>query len=147
MSRFIKTRARPMLLLWGLALALTGCVVGTGVTPSGTAAVGLSYSNQTTIAIDLFVNSQKLQTMSPATDGSVAVTSLPPLPWTVEARTSGGRVLATMTVRDGDVTQGSGWMQGDAIRVDLSCGRLDLWAGPPILGPMPGSGSPGDCEP
>ena len=37
--------------------------------------------------------------------------------------------------------------QGDAVRVDLSCGRLDIWSGPPLLGPPPGPGTPGDCTP
>lgn len=34
-----------------------------------------------------------------------------------------------------------------AVRVDLSCGRLDMWSGPPLLGPFPGPGTPSDCNP
>jgi len=52
-----------------------------------------------------------------------------------------------MTVRPGDVWETAGQMKGDAVRVDLSCGRLDIWSGPPLLGPAPGPGKPGDCAP
>ena len=30
---------------------------------------------------------------------------------------------------------------------NLSCGRLDIWSGPPLSGPPPGPGKPGDCAP
>ena len=57
-----------------------------------------------------------------------------------------------MTVRQGDVfntfnPDGLLVMKGDAVRVDLSCGVLRIWSGPPLLGGVPGPGSPGDCEP
>jgi hypothetical protein len=50
-----------------------------------------------------------------------------------------GRVLASMTVHPGDVgnmtgPNGQGEARGDGVRVDLSCGRLDIWAGPPMTG-------------
>ncbi len=32
-------------------------------------------------------------------------------------------------------------------RVDLSCGRIDIWSGTPMMGPAPGPGVPGDCDP
>ncbi len=62
-------------------------------------------------------------------------------------------MLATMTVNPGDVSTtevpgGPVSMSGRLARVDLSCGRLDLWAGGlQPLGPAPGPGVPGDCEP
>jgi hypothetical protein len=79
-------------------------------------------------------------------------TSLPALPWAIEARSPSGRVLTSLTVNSGDVWQvtfpdGSVGSKGDAARVDLSCGRLDIWSGPPLAGPAPGPGSPGDCAP
>jgi len=79
------------------------------------------------------------------------VKDLPRQPWLVEARTPTGRVLSSMTVRPGDVWEttmpdGSTQMKGDAVRVDLSCGRLDMWSGPPLLGPAPGPGKTGDCD-
>ena len=82
----------------------------------------------------------------------VSPLELPALPWSVAVRTPSGRELTTLTVHEGDVAEtsspgGGGSSRGVAARVDLSCGRLDVWAGPPIAGPAPGSGSPGDCEP
>jgi hypothetical protein len=56
-------------------------------------------------------------------------------------------VLVSMIVHDGDVVAAADGDKGDANRVDLSCGRLDIWSGPPLLGPAPGPGSPGDCGP
>ena len=57
-----------------------------------------------------------------------------------------------MTVRDGDLqatTNPDGGSSANGIggRIDLSCGRLDIWSGVPVIGPMPGPGSPGDCLP
>ncbi len=56
-----------------------------------------------------------------------------------------------MTVHPGDYFQtaypdGQGSTRA-AARVDLSCGRIDMWAGPPLAGPVPGPGSPGDFLP
>jgi hypothetical protein len=56
-----------------------------------------------------------------------------------------------MTVKAGDVWQttpdanGRSESKGDAIRVDLSCGLLEVWTGPPLTGPPPGPGTSGDC--
>ena len=58
-----------------------------------------------------------------------------------------------MTVNPGDVARtavpgGPVSMSGRMARVDLSCGRLDLWAGGAApIGPAPGPGVQGDCEP
>jgi hypothetical protein len=131
---------------WGVSLllvvlALSACTAGSSSLPN------LSYSNQTTLTLSLSVNGTMVETMVPGAAGDVPSSRLPQLPWTVEAKTSKGRVVASMTVREGDVVMSSGEAKGDGIRVDLSCGRLDIWAGPPLLGPVPGSGHPGDCEP
>ena len=101
--------------------------------------------------ITLAVNGVVVRTVQAHTQESVLVKDLPPQPWLVEARTPSGRVLSSMTVRPGDVWEtnlpdGSTQMKGDAVRVDLSCGRLDMWSGPPLLGPPPGPGKPGDCD-
>ena len=112
----------------------------------------LVVSNETTLAVSLAVNGVALRTIQPQTQETVPVKDLPPLPWAVEARTSTGRALLSMTVRAGDVWEttrpdGSHELKGDAVRSDLSCGRLDMWSGPPLLGPAPGPGKPGDCAP
>jgi len=112
----------------------------------------LVVSNQTALAITLAVNGIVVRTIPAHRDDLVLVKDLPPQPWAVETRTPNGRVLSSMTVRPGDVwttnaPDGSTQMKGDAVRVDLSCGRLDVWSGPPLFGPPPGPGKPGDCDP
>jgi hypothetical protein len=77
------------------------------------------------------------------------------LPWKVEARSPSGRVLTTMDVAIGSVTStmypdGHGESSGTMGRVDLSCGRLTIWAGdqaPSGPAPPPSPGMAGDCEP
>jgi hypothetical protein len=118
--------------------------------------VNLGIANGTALTVTLFVNDMRVGDYAP-TDGlpKIDPASLPPLPWTVEARAASGRVLASMrvvagavrtTVRSSDQVESSGVMG----RVDLSCGRLTIWAGDVMpSGPMPvtSPGTPGDCEP
>jgi hypothetical protein len=57
-----------------------------------------------------------------------------------------------MTVRAGDVwtrnnADGSSEAKAAGARVDLSCGRIDIWSLGQMLGPAPGPGTPGDCAP
>jgi hypothetical protein len=111
----------------------------------------LTVSNQTTLVVAVVVNGGVLESVPPGGVRWISVSGGSG-PWKVEARAPGGRVLSSMTVRPGDVREetnadGSRAMQGAAVRVDLSCGRLDMWSGPPVVGPMPGPGKPGDCEP
>ena len=135
---------------------LSGCV-GTGgsssssapASPSGTQ-MTLSIQNGTTIAVALMVNGTVIETVTAGGYQDPIKAKLPGLPWNVETRSPSGRVLSSMTVHAGDVWQttdpnGGGETKGDAVRVDLSCGRLDVWSGPPLLGPVPGPGQPGDC--
>ena len=112
----------------------------------------LGISNGTTMPVTIAVNGTALRTIQPQTLDTILVKDLPPLPWVVEARTSTGRALLSLSVRAGDVWETTGpdgthERNGDANRVDLSCGRLDMWSGPPLLGPAPGPGKPGDCAP
>jgi hypothetical protein len=106
----------------------------------------LSIANQTTIAVTLVVNGKVIEIV-PAGSGRDPITAeLPGLPWDVETRSPSGRVLSRMTVNVGDVSITEGAAKGDAVRVDLSCGRLDVWSGPPLLGPPFVPGPSGDCE-
>lgn len=138
-------RRRPLLAVFML-------VIVTACSPAPTyIAHDLGVSNQTTLAITFVVNGVVVRTIRAHTDEVVSVKTLPPQPWIVEARTAAGRALSSMTVRPGDAWEttspdGSTQMHGDAVRVDLSCGRLDMWSGPPMLGPAPGPGKPGDCD-
>lgn len=101
----------------------------------------LSISNGTSIAVTIVVNGTDVETIPPGGYADPLTAALPALPWSVETRSPSGRVLSQMTVNAGDVVyttpdasgHSSAW--GDAVRVDLSCGRLDVWSGPPILGP------------
>jgi hypothetical protein len=134
----------------GVAIVLLALVTACSPAPTEDAH-DLVVSNQTALALTLAVNDVVVRTIQAHSQDAVFAKDLPPQPWLVEARTATGRVLSSMTVRPGDVWEttspdGSTQMKGDAVRVDLSCGRLDMWSGPPLLGPPPGSGKPGDCD-
>ena len=116
----------------------------------------LGISNGTTLDVTLWVNGN-LVARDPAGGPAPEIDSavLPPLPWIVEARSPTGRLLTSMTVEPGQV-----WMtrspdggihhSGTMGRVDLSCGRLTIWAGDiQPSGPAPAQppGQPGDCVP
>ena len=136
-----------------LALTLGGCVAGSGTGGAGTTPnppMTLSISNGTTIPVSLVVNGSLVETVPPGEYEDPITARLPALPWNVETRSPAGRVLSTLSVHAGDVWQtalpnGGLQMKGDAVRVDLSCGRLDVWSGPPLLGPTFIPGPSGDC--
>ena len=143
-------------------LLAAGCASVVGPTPTPPPAPtapprpSLNVGNGTTLDVTLTVNGSVVG-LFPA--GGVAgpvidVSMLPPLPWQVGAQTSSGRLLTFMTVNTGDgiVTTQNGVGSGTIPmgRVDLSCGRLTIWAGEhPPSGPVPPSpaGAPGDCTP
>jgi hypothetical protein len=131
---------------WLGAIALLISAACAGIAPPTIA--DLEVSNGTTLPITLAVNGKVITTISPGNVARISPSLLPPLPWTVEAHTARGRVLVSLTVRPGDVEQtAEHTYKGAAARTDLSCGRLDIWSGPPLAGPAPGRGSPGDCDP
>jgi len=122
-----------------------------GVVPPGS--MTLSVQNGSNLEVTVFVNDLYVTTLAPGEcpacqgDDGILARSLPPLPWQAEVRTQSGRVLVASPVRSGDVIRTSNSWKGDAARVDLSCGRIDVWSGPPLAGPAPGQGTPGDCAP
>lgn len=140
-------RSRSLLVLVVMAVTVAvalGCGAGGGSAPPP----GLSIANGTTLPVTLLVNGTLVGAIAPGVERDpIPASDLPALPWSVQARSPSGRVLASMTVRPGDVSYGAGEAKGDGVRVDLSCGRLDIWSGPPMSGPVPGTGSPGDCAP
>jgi hypothetical protein len=103
--------------------------------------------------VTLVVNGVVVETIVPGVQEWPVTAPLPDLPREVETRSPSGRVLSTMTVRAGDVVyttpdaNGESSAKGDAVRVELSCGRLDVWSGPPMYGPVvaPPSASD-DCQ-
>ncbi len=157
--------------IWGFGMRrLVSAVIATVMVAAGCAAVtaptptpsptspprpSLNVGNGTTLDVTLTVNGTAVGVFPPGVAGpTIDVSELPPLPWQVGAQTSSGRLLTFMTVREGDavVTTQNG-VSSSTIpmgRVDLSCGRLTIWAGDhPPSGPVPPSpaGSPGDCAP
>ena len=151
-----RTRRTWAALACGLTLA--GSIGACGLIPdlgrSAARPVGVEVANATDLDITLVVNGVVAGVIRAHEDtpGPITADVLGPMPWSVEARTSSGRVLLTLLVRPGDVADvdlgnGQRAARGAGTRVDLSCGRLDLWAGPPLMGPAPLPGVPGDCVP
>lgn len=137
-----------------LMVALAGSAACGGPSPSVSSGYSVEVANGTTLAVTLVVNGRVIEVFPPgggtSSSGPIGAGRLGPLPWVVEARSPSGRLLTSMTVHEGDVFAtslpgGGGSARGDGARVDLSCGRLDIWSGPPMIGPAPGSGAPGDC--
>ena len=129
-----------------IAFALSACSAGP--------APKLGIANGTTLAVTLFVNGQRIAEFLAQRGGpTIDVAALPPLPWNVEARSPSGRLLTSMQVAPGDVRSATGLggvseYTGTFGRVDLSCGRLTIWAGdiqPSGPAPPPNPGVPGDC--
>ena len=112
----------------------------------------LGIDNGTTLAVTVVVNGVNVGTVAPQRQLFLDGASLPPMPWSVQALSPTGRVLVRLFAPIGSVTStqeadGRSGQSGVGARVDLSCGRLDVYAGPPMLGPAPGPGQPGDCAP
>jgi len=122
-----------------------------GIVPPG--AMTVSVSNGTTLGVEVVVNDSFVTTLDPGgclgcrSDDAIPASVLPPLPWQVEVRNVYGRTLVALPIHAGDVIETSSYLKGDGNRVDLSCGRIDIWSGPPMLGPAPEPGTPGDCRP
>jgi hypothetical protein len=126
-----------------------------GVLPSGAvpdADMTLQVSNETTVLLALVVNGKVIGPVQPGAQLEFRSTDLRPLPWAAEVRLGTGRAVVSLTVRSGDVQiqrDSSGGItseKSDGARADLSCGRIDLWSGAPLLGPARGPGTPGDCD-
>lgn len=137
--------------VWPLSLPTPEPAPTGVVSDTATLAVG----NSTTLRVFVYVNGMDATILDPGeVVDPIDPGMLPTLPWQVEATTASGRVILTLTVREGDVwhsgpdPSGVSAIHGAAARADLSCGRLDIWSGPPLGGPMPPSSfPPGDCDP
>jgi hypothetical protein len=147
-----------------IALTIAGCSLLPSPTPAGPTPppgaivvpperMTLSLSNGTTLPVSLVVNGTDVAVIQPQ-DGinEMPAAQLPPLPWTVEIRSPSGRVLVSAAIHAGDIwqlhdTDGSTEAMSAGARVDLSCGRIDVWSGLQPIGPAPGPGMPGDCAP
>ena len=144
------------LAVWLLVAALAGCGTPATPAPSPGGLPTLGVSNGTSLDVTLVVNGVSVG-VYPAggPEPSLDPGGLPPLPWAVEARSPSGRVLTSMSVTNAGSTTilpgGGVEIAGAGMgRVDLSCGRLTIWAGDVVpSGPAPPSnpGTPGDCAP
>ena len=151
----MKWRRRSRLLGLPVAGALSGFVAASCAgepqpSPTASPPMKLSIHNGTTIAVTLVVNGSVIETVPPGGHEDPIKGEPPALPWNVETRSPSGHVLSTLTVHEGDVWQtslpnGGVVYKGDGARVDLSCGRLDVWSGPPLIGPIFSPGPSGDC--
>lgn len=106
----------------------------------------LEVANGVSIDVTLVVNGSPVAPIPAGSSIELSASQLPALPWAAEVRSASGRVLVALGVRSGDVYLSATGRGGVAKRVDLSCGRIDIWSGPPLVGPMPGPGVPGDCD-
>ena len=110
--------------------------------------------NDTKLAVTIGVNGANIGVVPAHQTMTIPSSALPAKPWSVEARSPSGRVLLTFTVQPGEVTStttpdGVTTTTGAGSRADLSCGRLDVTVGGPMMGPVhaPNAGAPGDCDP
>jgi hypothetical protein len=113
----------------------------------------LHVQNGSTLPVSLVINARTIAVIDAGAgpkDFELGQLGEPPLDVALLSPT--GRVLLSMRVSSHAVSStvgvdGEVALRGTAARVDLSCGRLDLWVGPPLAGPAPGAGTPGDCAP
>jgi hypothetical protein len=127
-----------------LAVVVSGCSA-----PPGTKLV---VDNGTTLAVTVVVNGQNIGMVAPQTQQSFDASGMPAMPWSIQVLSPSGRLLTSVSADPGSAgsstdADGHTTQYGVGSRVDLSCGRLDVYVGPPMIGPAPGPGQPGDCEP
>lgn len=129
-----------------------GCGGGAPSSPSASPVVTVASSldlhieNGTTKAITVLVNGAIVSTVAAGQSATVAESTLPAGVWSVEARLPGGKSVLVTQLDRSAVSQATNSESGSGSRVDLSCGRLDVWVGVPMIGPAPGPGTPGDCD-
>jgi hypothetical protein len=111
------------------------------------APAGLAVANGTTLEVALVVNGTTAVVVPAGRLVELPPDRLPALPWLVQARTKTGRQLLEFEIRAGDVVVAGSSSRSIGRRVDLSCGRLDVYSGAPMGGPPPGEGVLGDCDP
>lgn len=138
-----------------VAVVVAGCGSLFPTTPGSPAFdAEIQVVNDTKLAVTIAVNGADLGVVPAHEVATVPPSALPAKPWLVEARSPSGRLLLTFTVQPGEVSRttdptGFTTMTGAGSRADLSCGRLDVTVGGPMLGPAPElhAGAPGDCNP
>ena len=153
----VGTASRSCIIKGVVVLVVLNVLSSCGSPPGPTPVLeplSLSINNATTLSVVLRVNGISMGVFEPMTSADPISEQLPNPPWFVEAKTTSGRTLLTLDVKEGDVystppdSNGISSQRGKAARADLSCGRLDIWAVHPAQGPAPPSSfAPGDCDP
>ena len=139
------------LLVAALALAVAACGAPEStelpIGPVRDADMSLTANNQSDRSLELYVNGSKIADVAPRSSPTFPAANLPPLPWAAELRLPTGRTLLSLPVTSGSVIRSANGSQSPGNRVDLSCGRIELYAVVPLGGPPAGPGRPGDCGP
>jgi hypothetical protein len=138
-----------------VAATSLGSLVSCAVDGRVNVPIDLGIANNTALTLTLVVNGQTIGSYQPGeSETHLVPPALPDPPWHAEARTSTGRVLLSLDVKPGDVwrstpdVNGRSAGQSRATFLNLSCGRLDLFAVTAVGGPAPPpSFPPGDCLP
>jgi hypothetical protein len=113
----------------------------------------VGVTNGTNIPLNARVNAGTPAPVAAGAQLELLVPELPAPPWHIEVLSPSGRVLVVLDVPAADVWRAPPTGEGQEIRGDaamalLSCGRVDVFYGPPPIGPAGGgpAGSPGDCD-
>lgn len=118
--------------------------LGPVASPTVVAASPLGVANGTTVTVSVALNGIVVATVAAGETQTAIPVVLPSRPWTVEARSPSGRLLATLTVGAADDISAT---SSRAVSEVLACGRIELWAGGPHGGePAPSLASPKPCE-
>ena len=128
------------------AVALAACAGPSPTAPPSatSSSVGISVANGTTVPVAIAVNGTVVETVPPGTSEAPLRAALPARPWSVEARSPSGRVLAVLAVPLGDAVSADASV---GVSADLACGSLALWAGGPRGDhPVPSGATPEPCE-
>jgi hypothetical protein len=109
-------------------------------------------ANTMTLTLSMTVNGRDAGSAAAMASTVVDAREFGQAPWTIVARTSSGRELLTLELAANSAYYTTGDYPHSAFgpfsRLDLSCGRLDLWVGSPAAGPMPTGSFPAhDCSP
>jgi hypothetical protein len=131
-----------------LAVVIAACA---SASPASPGLLDLHIENGLTSAVTVVVDGAVVGVVPAGQSVTFPTGRLPGGGWTVEARLPGGTSVVSFPVTPGAVTRttdpnGHTSASGVGERADLSCGRLDVWVGAPMLGPAPLPGSPGDCD-
>ena len=141
-----RRRLRPATIVLAACLLAASAAAGCGLLPSASSVRDLHVENGTTRAMTVLVDGVLVATVAAGQSETVAEGRLPAGVWSVEARLPGGTTVLRADVDKSRASQTDNSGSGSGARVDLSCGRLDIWVGVPMLGPAPGPGAPGDCD-